>query len=103
MCCWSALTALNLFQTWQYQIEIISPNRMTWDYYWRVFLKTDRDYDDERLLLVKRSADSEEQIEYPDEYVSARHHRYGFEAAANNKTRQHGLRRALFRVYRQHP
>lgn len=79
-------TALNLFQTWQYKIEIISPNRMTWDYYWRVFLKTDRDYDDERLLLVKRSADSEEQIEYPDEYVSARHHRYGFEAAANNKT-----------------
>jgi hypothetical protein len=77
----AAFTYLNLFQTWQYRVEILSPNRMTWDYYWRVFLKTDRDYKDERLLLVKRSADSEEKIEYPDQYATVRHIHYDFEYA----------------------
>ena len=77
-----AFGALNIFQTWQYKVEILSANRMTWDYYWRVFLKTQRDFDDDRLLLVKRSADLNEAIEYPEEYFSARqfHHSYDTEA-----------------------
>lgn len=74
-----AFTALNLFQTWQYRVEILSPNRMTWDAYWRVFLKTKRDYEDDRLLLVKRSADSNEAIEYPEEYSSARQFHQGYD------------------------
>ncbi len=49
------LTALNLFQTWQYHRGIIHHERMTREYYNAVFLQTKVPANAENLLLVDRN------------------------------------------------
>lgn len=51
----SFFVLLNLFQTWQFQHDIISRERMTKDYYWAVFGKTEIPEGAEELLMVERS------------------------------------------------
>jgi hypothetical protein len=53
---------LNLFQTWQVNDGIIHTSRMTYKYYWKVFLKTKIKEDDLRYLLVNRSYDGIDKI-----------------------------------------
>lgn len=48
------LLALNLFQSWQYDNNIIHGERMTRRYYWAAFLKTAIPENAEELLLVAR-------------------------------------------------
>lgn len=53
-----ACISLNLFQTWQYKKGIIHPDRMTKDYYLKVFGKTAIPDQAEELLLIDRNADA---------------------------------------------
>ncbi len=48
------LIGLNLFQTWQYENNILDWSRMTKKYYWEVFLKTSVPEGAEKLLLISR-------------------------------------------------
>lgn len=48
------LIVLNLFQTWQFLKDIISLDRMTAAYYWKVFGKTSVDPEATKLLSVDR-------------------------------------------------
>lgn len=44
------LVVFNLFQTWQFSKGIIDPERMTKEYYWRVFLATSASEEDKKYL-----------------------------------------------------
>lgn len=59
--------ALNLFQLWQFNSGIIDGERMTWEYYKRVFLKTSVNQEDKKYLLIARSTKT---IEKLDDYKS---------------------------------
>ncbi|KAF0202112.1 MAG: hypothetical protein FD170_2083 [Bacteroidetes bacterium] len=64
-----ALIVLNLFQTWQFETGIIDKERMTKDYYWAVFGKTNIDKDKlDELLLVERSTESRDTFKHKDRY-----------------------------------
>lgn len=54
-----ALAGLNLFQTYQFKEGVIHPSRMTKDYYWAVFGKTDVSEADKEKLLVYRNSTGE--------------------------------------------
>lgn len=55
------LIILNLFQSWQWQKRIIDKERMTKDYYWAVFGKTNIDKKKlDHLLLVDRGVETNE-------------------------------------------
>ncbi|MBS1546066.1 MAG: hypothetical protein JST38_08505 [Bacteroidetes bacterium] len=51
---------LNLFQTWQWQERILPKDRITRAYYWAIFGRTVMPAGAESLLMVERSASSEE-------------------------------------------
>lgn len=55
-------TGLNLFQDWQFAHGILDGERITANYYFRVFGKTAINDEDRKLLLVPRSTESEEHI-----------------------------------------
>ena len=59
------LTALNLFQSWQYSAGIIDGSRMTGKYYARVFGRLHAGPEDRKLLLIARSTG--EQVTFADE------------------------------------
>jgi len=66
-----ALIVLNLFQTWQFETGIIDKERMTKDYYWAVFGKTNIDKDKlDELLLVERSTESRDTFKNQQRYNS---------------------------------
>lgn len=54
------LVLLNLFQTWQWQRRILPKDRITKGYYWAIFGRTSIPESAESLLMVERSAASEE-------------------------------------------
>jgi len=56
------LLALNLFQAWQFKYDIIDHERMTFNYYKKIFLKTKKPHDADKYLLVSRSADDFEPL-----------------------------------------
>ncbi|HRG58102.1 MAG TPA: hypothetical protein PK323_04045 [Bacteroidia bacterium] len=56
------LMMLNLFQAWQFSRDILDHERMTFAYYKKIFFKTERPQNAEKLLLVNRSADENEGI-----------------------------------------
>jgi len=53
---------LNLFQFWQFKAKIINPERMTADYYWKVFGKTSVPKGAEKYLLVERQTTAIEKM-----------------------------------------
>jgi hypothetical protein len=59
---------LNLFQTWQYIVGIIPEDRMTFNYYKRIFLKTNVTEEDRWLMEVGRSQGSSETFSNPKDY-----------------------------------
>ena len=60
---------LNVFQTWQFLNWIIPDDRMTFEYYKRIFLKTKVSDEDKKLMEIERSFASEEKFENDNEYV----------------------------------
>ncbi|MBE9512062.1 MAG: hypothetical protein IMY71_14430 [Bacteroidetes bacterium] len=65
-----AFITLNLFQTRQFIHGIINADRMTKDYYFKVFGKTHINEENKKLLLIKRSFDGKETFTNETEYVS---------------------------------
>lgn len=69
----SLLIVLNLFQTWQFEAGIIDKERMTLNYYWKVFGKTNIDREKlDHLLLVERSTETKEVFTDFDRYTKHR-------------------------------
>ncbi len=64
------LILLNLFQTWQWNANIISKDRMTGAYYAAIFGRTRAPSNAEDLLLVQRSITGEEHLEDESRYRS---------------------------------
>lgn len=60
---------LNLFQIWQIRRGIIHEDRMTREYYFAIFGKTSVNPEDRDLLLVERSATSEEKFTDEEDYL----------------------------------
>lgn len=51
----SLFLVLNLFQTWQMNERIIHPTRMSQEYYFAIFGKTEAPFNGEELMLVERA------------------------------------------------
>ena len=67
------IVVLNLFQTWQFETGIIDKDRMTRDYYWAIFGKTNTDRKKlDPLLLVERSSETKEVFADFDRYTMRR-------------------------------
>ncbi len=64
------ITTLNLFQAWQFKIDVLDHERMTFNYYKKIFFKTQRPHNSEALLLVNRSADENEVLPDFSKYES---------------------------------
>ncbi len=63
------LIALNLFQSWQWQARIIDKERMTGEYYWAVFAKTQVDKQKlDHLLMVDRGVETNETPAHMERY-----------------------------------
>ena len=69
---------LNLFQTWQYMTWIIDPSRMTREYYWAVFGRTNVPASAKRLLEVVEDP-GREYLEDGQEFTSRTLARHTFE------------------------
>lgn len=61
---------LNMFQTWQFNEGILSKQRMTMAYYFRIFGKTEVSDEDKKLLLVKRATETIEVFSDSNSYKS---------------------------------
>jgi hypothetical protein len=59
---------LNVFQSWQYTHYIIDGSRMTREYYWKIFAKTEVDESWEKLLMIDRSLTGEMNFTNPENY-----------------------------------
>jgi hypothetical protein len=57
-----AMTVLNLFQVWQLNNGILDGYRMTKEYYFRIFAKTNITEEDRKYMLVERSLTAYESI-----------------------------------------
>lgn len=60
---------LNLFQTWQFLHWILPDDRMTFAYYKRIFLKTNVNEEDRKLMEIQRSFDSTESFTNDQDYT----------------------------------
>jgi len=60
---------LNLFQSWQFERGLIHGSRMTKDYYFAVFGRTEVDEVDKKLLMVDRSFDDTETFTNEEDYI----------------------------------
>ena len=62
------LITLNLFQTWQFENNILSKERMTIDYYFAIFGKTKVEEKNKKLLLVDRSTEAFQEFNNQEDY-----------------------------------
>ncbi len=74
---------LNIFQTRQYHYGIIDGDRMTREYYFKVFGKIHTTEQDKELLLIQRSFDGVETFNNNDEYKSKFLNKLDFENTEN--------------------
>lgn len=65
-----ALIILNIIQTIQYHRGILKNDRMTREYYSAIFCKLQGNPENEKLLLIERSAVAEEYLENEQDYSS---------------------------------
>ncbi len=73
------LTVLNLFQTWQYVNWIIPSDRMNWEYYKRIWLKTEITDEDRSYMEIERSIGETEGFTNPQDYNGRMVGFYNFE------------------------
>lgn len=64
------LIFLNIFQIWQFHVGIIKGDRMTKDYYCRIFLSTKVNPDDEKYLLINRAHYEINNFDNEQNYIS---------------------------------
>lgn len=70
---------LNLFQTWQLKNRILSGDRMTYAYYKQIFGKIEVKPEDQKLLLVNRWLEGDEQLEDETDYQNRLLAKFDFE------------------------
>ncbi|NVN96067.1 MAG: glycosyltransferase family 39 protein [Bacteroidetes bacterium] len=70
---------LNLFQTWQFEKDIISRESMTMKYYFAIFGKTSVSEEDKKLRLVERSSEAIEHFTNKENYNKRTLCSYDFE------------------------
>jgi len=72
----SSAALLTVFQSWQYDNNILDGSRITKEYYLRVFGETIAKDEDKKLLLISRSLDGSMDFENREEYKSTLLYRY---------------------------
>ena len=80
---------LNIFQTYQFHYGIIDGDRMTKEYYFKVFGKMHATEEDKKLLLIKRSFDGTEIFNNEDEYRSKFLKKLDFEVSEKKDSTEH--------------
>ena len=85
------LIILNLFQTWQFENNIISTKRMTMEYYFAIFGKTKVSENDKKLLLVKRSVETYEHFNNEKDYDRKILYQNYFEDKIDTTTNTNGV------------
>lgn len=65
-----SLTALNLFQSWQYNEKILDSSRMTKSAYFSIFLKSERPDNLDELLMIDRGTMGLPENRYSEKYQS---------------------------------
>jgi MFS family permease len=65
----SCCMVLNVFQSWQYTHFIIDGSRMTREYYWKIFGKTEVDESWKSLLMIDRSLTGEMNFSHRENYT----------------------------------
>lgn len=65
-----ACIALNLFQSYQYDISLLDGDRMTWDYYKAIWGRLGVPHREDRHLLVNRNLPDSQPIEFPELYTA---------------------------------
>jgi hypothetical protein len=83
------LLMLNIFQAWQFKYDIIDHERMTWNYYKKIFLETKRPIDADKYLLVNRSADDYEPLIDPTNYSEKKIAQFSYKKAPQGKEYLH--------------
>ncbi len=84
-----SFVVLNLFQTWQLKNRILSGDRMTFAYYKQVFGKTEVKAEDQKLLLVNRWLEGDEQLKDESGYKSRLLAKYDFEETSKKFQKYH--------------
>ena len=74
---------LNLFQSWQFKNGILSRERMTMEYYFRIFGQTKVNEKDKKLLLVERSTETFMEFNNEDDYRSEILYQNSFDTEQN--------------------
>ena len=74
---------LNQFQWWQYKNYILDPYRMTKEYYWVTFLKTNVSGSDRELLMINRDFTGKMEFKDKEKYQEAILFSEDFEGAGN--------------------
>lgn len=82
---------LNLFQTWQFENNVISKERMTMEYYFAIFGKTKVKENDKKLLLVKRSVETYEHFNNEEDYDKKILYQNYFEERIDTTTNTKGV------------
>lgn len=77
------LTILNLFQTWQFENNIIPRDRVTMKYYFATFGKTYTTKEDEKLLMVERGLDGKMKLNNANDYTKRSLCNFDFENRDN--------------------
>ncbi len=79
------LLLLNLFQAWQFNHDVLDHERMTFRYYKKIFLKTEKPKDADNFLLVNRSADEDGAIANINNYKEKTMASFTYEKAPQGK------------------
>lgn len=84
------LIGLNLFQLWQWRERILDRNRMTFEYYKHIFLKTETKPEWEKYMLVHRESTTHQKFEHPDWYTTTEVHEGIFQSIPRDTVPESG-------------
>jgi hypothetical protein len=80
---------LNIFQAWQFKYDILDHERMTFAAYKKIFLRTVKPVEAEKLMLINRSADENEPLIDPQNYQEKLMVSYSYKTAPSGKEYVH--------------
>jgi hypothetical protein len=83
------ILCLNVFQAWQFKYDVLDHERMTFEYYKKIFLKTEKPKDAEKYMLIGRSADENEPLIDAQNYQEKLMVSYSYKTAPSGKEYVH--------------
>ncbi len=85
------LITLNLFQSWQFENNILSKERMTAAYYFAIFGKTKVNEEDKKLLLVDRTTETFDEFNNSEDYKGKLLYQNSFDELVDTALKNDGV------------